>query len=215
MKEKLTPQEKKRLSYKKDHRTHTGEPERGMRKTWDERKARVNRKYRRKAAAALDKALSPERIETVKEGDDETTRELIRKGLTREKNYKQGVRSLKEALENLAESKRQSVGRKAKHVAIVVQRFKESVRALEKHPEAFRDEEVSWLAFQCRISKLRAFLKDNPSWMDRVRRKVDEVQKQRRIAAEKDRIKAEQKWKWRSPGLRLPRNLNPEEKNEQ
>src|SRR5690349_23133992 len=126
MTEKLTPQEKKRLSYKKDHRTHTGEPERGMRKTWAERKARVNRKYRRKADAALQKALSPERIDAVKEGDDETTQELIRKGLTREKNQpKWGVSSLKEALERLAESKKRSIHRKAKHLASAIQKFKD------------------------------------------------------------------------------------------
>jgi len=48
MKEKLSPQEKKRLSYKKDHRTHTGGDNRAWRKAWAARKGRVNRKYRRK-----------------------------------------------------------------------------------------------------------------------------------------------------------------------
>ena len=133
MKEKLTPQEKERLSYKKDYRTHTGEPERGMRKTWAERKARVNRKYRRKADATLHKALSPERIDAVKEGDGETTQELIRKGLTREKNPpKWGVSSLKETLKRRAESKKSSVGRKAKHLAALIQKFKADVTAFEK-----------------------------------------------------------------------------------
>jgi hypothetical protein len=78
-----------------------------MRKTWAERKARVNRKYRRKADATLHKALSPERIDAVKEDDDEITQELIRKNLTCEKNPpKSGVSSLKETLKRRAESKK-------------------------------------------------------------------------------------------------------------
>src|SRR5438094_8674143 len=106
MKEKLTPQEKKRLSYAKDHRTHTGEPGRVMRRTWAKRKARVNRKYRRKTDAALRKAISPDRINAVLMGDDGTTRELIRKGLTREDNHmKWGVRNLREEVESKLKSR--------------------------------------------------------------------------------------------------------------
>ena len=216
MKEKLTPQEKKRLSYKKDYRTHTGEPERGMRKTWAERKARVNRKYRRKADATLHKALSPERIDAVKEGDDETTQGLIRKDLTGEKNPpKWRVSSLKETLKRRAESKKSSVGRKAKHLAALIQKFKADVTAFEKNPEALGEDEVGLLIFQWRSSDLRPFLKDNPSWIRRLGRKVGEVRKERRKEAEKARLKAEAKWKWRSPVLRLPRNMKSEEKNGQ
>jgi hypothetical protein len=85
MEEKLTSQEEKRLSLKKDHRTHTGEDDRAWRKAWAVRKTRVNRKYRRKADAALREAISPERIEALLVGDDQTTRELIRKRLTQRK----------------------------------------------------------------------------------------------------------------------------------
>jgi len=216
MKEKPTPQEKKRLSYEKDHRTHTGESNRGMRKTWAERKARVNRKYRRKADAVLHKAISPERIDALKQGDDETTRELIKKGLTRAKNpHKWGVRNLREALERLAESRTESVARKANRRATVIQEFKKNVAAFEKNPEAFRDDEISWLAYQTRFSELKAFFKDNPSWISRLQLKIVEVRKQRRMATEKARIKAEEKWKWRSPALRSPGNLNSKEESEQ
>ena len=63
MKEKLTPQEKKTLSYKKDCRYSYGESNKGSRKTVPRRKKNVNRSFRRKtqslelkniAAKALD-----------------------------------------------------------------------------------------------------------------------------------------------------------------
>jgi hypothetical protein len=65
MKNKLSPQEKKELAYEKDHRTLMGESERGMRRTWAKCKARVNRKYHRKTGGALQKAISPDRIDAV------------------------------------------------------------------------------------------------------------------------------------------------------
>lgn len=49
MKEKLTPQEKKALSYKKDCRYSYGESNKGSRKTVPRRKKNVNRGFRRKA----------------------------------------------------------------------------------------------------------------------------------------------------------------------
>lgn len=104
MKEKPTPQEKKRLSYERDHRTHTGEDNRAMRRAWKSRKKRINRKYRRKADAALRKALGPKKIDNSLGGDDQTTRELIRKGLTLENNSRKwGVRSLGEVVEEKLE----------------------------------------------------------------------------------------------------------------
>ncbi|HLK05372.1 MAG TPA: hypothetical protein VKT53_13100 [Candidatus Acidoferrum sp.] len=215
MKEKLTPQEKKRLSYDKDHRTQTFDGDRGMACAWAKRKKRVNRKYRRAVDAVLHKAMSPERIDVLKEGDDETTREMIRKGLSREKNHKWGVSSLKKALERLADSKKRSIEWKTKHRAIVIQRFRESVTAFEKNPEVFRDDEISWLAYQTRSSELRAFLKANPSWITRLQRQIDKVRKQKRIAAERARIRAEEKSKWNSPVPRLPRNVKTEEKGQQ
>ncbi len=165
--------------------------------------------------SVLHKAAGPERIDALKGGDDETTREMIRKGLSREKNYKSGVSSLKEALKLLKESKKRSIEWKAKHQAIVIQRFRERVLAFEKNPELFKDDEIRSLTYQTRSSELRKFLKDNPSWVDRLQRKIEEARKQKRVAAEKSRIKAEEKWKWRSPALRLPHSPKIEEKDKQ
>ena len=205
----ITREEK--VSYKKDHRTHTGEDNRAMRRAWKNRKVRVNRKYRRKADAALHKAISPEQIDAAIRGDDGTTHELIRKGLMRERNRKTGVRSLEKALAELSDSRERSIERKVRHKERMIQQFKDNVRAFERNPELFREDEISWLAYQTRSTELRAFFKDNPSWISRLERKIDEVRKQRRIVAEKARIKVEEKWKWRSPSLRLPRNPKPGE----
>src|SRR5260370_5086944 len=106
MKNKPTPPEKRELAYEKDHRTRTGKSDRAMSRLWAKRKARVNRKYRRKTEQALRKAISPDRIDAVLAGDDGTTRELIRKGLTREKNSpKWGVSTLRDLVEAKLESR--------------------------------------------------------------------------------------------------------------
>lgn len=182
-----------------------------MRKSWAERKARTNRKYRRKADAALHKAINPERIDADKEGDDETTRELIKKGLTREKNpRKWGVRNLKGALEQLAKLRTNSVRQRVKRRASEIQEFKHEVTRFEKHSERFTDDEVRSLIYASYSNQVKTFLRDNPSWISRLQAKSEEVRKQKRNAAEKARVKAEEKCKWRSPSLRLPRNLAPD-----
>ena len=213
MKEKLTPQEKKRQSYEKDHRTHTGESPRGMRKTWAKRKARINRKYRRKAHAALQQVVSPQRIDVVREGDDATTRELVRRGLTRDKNHKWGVSNLRETLQKRAESRKRAVEWKASRLAAAIQEFKDRVTKLEQRPELFDEREISRLMSVTRSTELRAFFQGDPSWANRLERRVAEVQKQRRKAAGEARIKEEEKRKWRSPALRLPSNTNTEGRN--
>lgn len=212
MKDKLTPQEKKRLSYKKDHRTRTGEPERAMRKTWKKRKARVNRKYRRKADAALHKAISPEQIDALMAGDDPTTRELIRKGLTRENNSRKwGVSSLKEALSELREKRDFSIGRKPKQTARMIQFYKNMVTAFEKKPESFGAYEIRALIEVLRRDELKDFAQENPVSLILLNKRLHELLKKERAAARKE----EEKRKWRSPSLRLPRNPNSEEKAEQ
>src|SRR5260370_29005612 len=106
MKKKPTPPEKRELAYEKDHRTRTGKSDRAMSRLWAKRKARANGKYRRKTDQALRKAISPDRIDAVLAGDDGTTRELIRKGVTREKNSpKWGVRKLRDLVEAKLESR--------------------------------------------------------------------------------------------------------------
>jgi hypothetical protein len=204
MKGKLTPPEKKRLSYKKDHRTHTGEDDRAMRRAWASRKARVNRKYRRKADAALQKAISPERIHLVLTGDDETTREMIRKGLTRERNKpKWGVLTLGQVVEAKLESRatpRETDRERKERLAL---EYIQGIIALERHPTGAYA--VKFLSKIDGDARLWDFLRDHPKWKKRLETKLKTLRKEEQRQLEKVRIKAEEKRKWRSPTIRLPR----------
>jgi hypothetical protein len=100
MKRKFTPPEKKELAYDRAHRTHTGESDRAMSRVWAKRKARLNRKYRRLTDQLLREAIRPDVVDTVLAEEDGTTRELIRKGQTRETNSKKrGVGTLRDSVE--------------------------------------------------------------------------------------------------------------------
>lgn len=206
MKGKMTPQEKKRLSYDKDHRTHTGEDDRAMRKAWAARKVRVNRKYRRKTDAALRKAISPDRIDTVLAGDDGTTRELIRKGLTRERNnMKWGVRKLRDVVEAKLESRSGGRETNSERKERLAKMFIERIIAFEQGALSLEAMGIT--------SDLRGgdghfliFLRDHPRWKVRLARRIEHLRKEEQKQTEKARRKTEQKRKWRSPTLRIPRD---------
>lgn len=205
MKDKPTPQEKKRLSYKKDHRTHTGEDDRAMRKAWAARKARVNREYRRKTDAELRRAISPDRIDAVLAGDDGTTRELIRKGLTREKNnMKWGVRKLRDVVDAKLETRVAPRETNRERNERLAQIFIERIIAFEQGTINFETMGIT--------SDLRGgdghfldFLRDHPRWKVRLARRIEHLGKEEQRLREKARIKTEQKRKWRSPTIRIPR----------
>jgi hypothetical protein len=198
-KDKLTPQEKKRLSYEKDHRTHTGEAERAMRELWAKRKARVNRKYRRKTDAALRKAISPDRIDAVLAGDDRTTRELIRKGLTREDNHmKWGVRNLREEVESKLKSRATPKETQRERKARLAPIYMEQIIAFEKdpHDKTFSAVRALVRGPGCQLG-LGDFLTDHPEWKDRLHLKARALQNEERRLAEKARVKNEEKRKWK------------------
>ena len=60
MKRRRSPQEKKRLSLKKDFRETYGESDKGARKTVPKRKAKGQRQLRRGIKAVLDRGLGPD-----------------------------------------------------------------------------------------------------------------------------------------------------------
>jgi hypothetical protein len=204
MKKKLTPLEKKELAYKKDHRTRTGECDRAMSRLWAKRKARVNRKYRRKTDQALRKAISPDRIDAVLAGDDGTTRELIRKGLTREKNsQKWGVHTLRDLVEEKLESRVTPRETKRQRKERLSQIYIEGIIAFELDPDSaqatiLRD------AIRGGHARLWDFLRDHPEWKERLSAKIKQLQTAEQRQSEKARSKAELKRKWRSPKLRVP-----------
>ncbi len=204
MKKKPTPPEKKELAYDKDHRTQTGECDRAMRRLWGKRKARLNRKYRRKTDQALRKAISPDRIDAVLAGDDGTTRELIRKGLTREKNsLKWGVGTLRDSFEAKLESRTTPKETKRQRNERLARRYIEGIIAFELGPDGAQ---AAMLidAIRGGHASLWDFLRDHPGWQERLSAKIKQLQTAEQRQSEKARLKAEQKWKWRSPKLRVP-----------
>jgi hypothetical protein len=206
MKKKLTPPEKKELAYDKDHRTHTGEADRAMRRLWAKRKARLNRNYRRLTDQLLREATRPDVIDAVLAEENGTTRELIRKGLTRKNNSKKwGVGTLRDAVEAKLKSRRRP--RETNHER--KERLSKScmgmILALEHDPdspEAVRLKKI--LRFGG--GEFWSFFKDHPEWKARLLKKLTELEKVEQRQLEKARLEAEQKRKWRSPTVRLPRD---------
>jgi len=90
-----TPQEKKRLSYKRDHVVDGGENDKSFRKKWPKKKARINRAHRRKVAQVF----------VVPCAADADEAESISKTIKRPKARKWGVVSLGEAVASHQESR--------------------------------------------------------------------------------------------------------------
>ena len=201
MEKKPTAPEKKELAYKKDHPTRSDS---GMRRSWAKRKARVNRKYRHVADQLLRVTTRPSMT-----GDDEITRELIRKGLTREKNKpKWGVGTLREAVEAKLASPITRRETKRQRQERLSQVFIEGIIAFELDPDS-----ASATMLRDGIGGghacLWGFLRDHPEWKERLSAKIKQLQTAEQRQSEKARSKAEQKRKWRSSGHRLPRVVTP------
>lgn len=97
---RYSPQEKKTLSYKKDHYTRPEYPHSG-RKTWPRKKARVKRIYRRKVNSVLTQIDNEESSEDL---------ETKIKTIYRKRIYKIGVVSLKTWVLTRANGKSSSLG---------------------------------------------------------------------------------------------------------
>jgi hypothetical protein len=204
MKRKLTPAEKKKIAYKKDHRTHTGESDRGMRRTWNKRKAYLNRKYRRITDHALKKAIQPSAIDELTRGDDGTTRELIRKGLTREKNpTKWGVSSLRDWVGEKLESRNAPRETKRVRKERIARACSDGLVSLERDPSSPEAQRLRRNLLM-RSGEVWDFLRDNPDWNKRLQNKIRQLQKEEQKVAERAKLKEQQKRKWRSPALRIP-----------
>jgi len=202
MKETLTPQEKKRLSYNKDHRTHTGEDDRAMRRGWASRKKRVNRKYRRKTDAALRKALEPERIDLLLAGDDQTTRELIRKGLTRENNSRKwGVRTLGEVVKEKLEQSVAPRETNRQRDERLAHTYIQGIVSFERDPKSKLSEALI-RSLRGGDGRLWDFLRNNPDWRQRLNTKLLALAKEEQKRTAEAKLKAEEKRKWRSPTTR-------------
>jgi hypothetical protein len=203
MSKKKTPHEKKQAEYEKDHYTFAWHSPRGFRKTWKKKKNYGNRVVRRKSKNLLHnvEGLSLNELGPVEES---FTAELFRKGLSRKKvretgvvNLRQKIQVKKERRESREETRR---GRKEKFAALCTQ----GIAALERNPDSATARKIlDGLRFG--DGHLWEFLRDHPDWRMRLRTKIEQLQKQQQLAENTARLKQEQKWKWRSPALRLPK----------
>jgi hypothetical protein len=203
MKKKLTPLEKKELSYDKDHRTHTGESDRAMTRLWAKRKARINRKYRRLTDQLLREAARPDMVDTVL-AEDVITRELIRKGLTRETNSKKwGVGTLRDSVEAKLKSRTNPRETTHERKERISRTYIALILALERDPygtEAARLKKI----IQFGGGELWSFFNYHPDWKDRLLKKVVQLERDEQRQLEKAQLKEEQKRKWRTSKVRAP-----------
>ena len=115
MKRRLTPQEKKKLAYARDHYVSAGESRHAFRKNWPKKKAMANQKRRHHAAQKLS---------------------ILAKLDPREKLFKVGVKSLREYIDKNAEKRTSRAWRRAESRKLVAARCNELIAALENSPSS-------------------------------------------------------------------------------
>ena len=205
MSKKKTPPEKKEAEYERDHYTFAWHSPHGFRKTWKKKKNYRNRVVRRKSKNLLHEVegLSLNELGPVEES---FTAELFRKGLTKKKVRKTGVVNLREKIRkknDRRENRHETLRERKKRFAAI---YTEGIIALERNLDS---QPAQKLLDGLRIgdSRLWIFLRDNPEWEGRLRTRIDEFQRKQQLAENKARLKQEQKWKWKSPLLRLPKPI--------
>jgi hypothetical protein len=143
-------------------------------------------------------------VDTVLAEEDGTTRELIRKGLTRETNSKKrGVGTLRDSVEAKLKSRSRPRETNRERRERLSRTYIGLILSLERDPngtEAARLKKI--LRFGG--GELWIFFRDRPKWKARLLEKLTELQEEEQRHLEKERLKAEQKWKCRSPKLRVP-----------
>ena len=108
----------------------------------------------------------------------------------------------KEHREGRAEALRQRKQRVAAQYAV----YAAGIVALERDPDS-KEAQTLLRNINMGLGSLWDFLRDHPDWSMRLRAKIDQLKKQQQLEEEKARLKQEQKRKWRSPTLRLPKSV--------
>lgn len=203
MSKKKTPPEKKQAEYEEDHFNSAWHSPRGFRKTWKKKKNYRNRVVRRKAKSLLHgvEGLSLHELGPDKES---LTAELFRKGLSKKKFRKTGVVNLREKIQRKKErleARKETKQERRDRLAIF---YMAGVVALERNPES---SEARNLLNHLHMgsASVSLFLRDHPDWKMRLRTRIEQLWKREQMLVEKAKLKAEQKRKWRSPALRLPK----------
>jgi hypothetical protein len=198
-----TPPEKKQAEYERDHYAFAWHSPHGFRKTWKKKKNYRNRVVRRKSKNLLHEAEGRS-LRELGPNEESFTSERFRKGLSKKTVHKSGIVNLREKIQTKKErSENRGETRKAfkERLAVI---YAEGIVALERHPDSTEARKLmDGLRFgDC---SLRDFLSDHPDWRVRLRARINRLHKQQKQMDEKARLKQEQKRKWRSPTLRLPR----------
>jgi hypothetical protein len=96
---RLTPQEKKRLAYSRDHYVSAGESRHAFRKNWPKKKAMANQACRHSATEKIRQLNRFSDSESIENAPNEVTSEQLRKPHPQKKLDKCGVHSLREYLQ--------------------------------------------------------------------------------------------------------------------
>lgn len=136
MKRRLTPQEKKKLAYEKDHYVSGSESRHAFRKNWPKKKAKLNQKHRHRAARKLSAMEKLGDISSVENSQFEITAEELRKIDPREKLFKFGVKSLREFVETNAENRERRTWRRVEMRKLIAARCKQLIATLETNPSS-------------------------------------------------------------------------------
>lgn len=136
MKRRLTPQEKKKLAYGKDHYVSGGESRHAFRKNWPKKKAMLNQKDRYRAAQKLAVLEKLGDIDSIEDSQVEITAEELKKVDPREKLFKFGVKSLREFVDRNAEERESRAWRRVKTRKLVAARCKQLIATLETNPNS-------------------------------------------------------------------------------
>ena len=136
MKRRLTPQEKKKLAYQKDHYVSGGESRHAFLKNWPKKKAMLNQKNRHRAAQKLSAIEKLANIDSIEDSQSEITAEELRKVDPREKLSKFGVKSLREFVDKNAEKQEKRAWRRVETRKLIAARCKRLIAALETNPSS-------------------------------------------------------------------------------
>jgi hypothetical protein len=176
MKKRVTPQEKKRLAYERDHYVSAGESRHAFRKNWPKKKAMVNQIHRHRAAEALHTLERLGGSGSIEDSTIEVTAEQLRKSDPRKKLHKSGVQSLRKYVERNQSKREERARQTIKERARIKTRYETLIRALERNIKSPTAQE---LLREIKLNNwhLRLFLRWNPEWIPRLKQKFREVKR--------------------------------------
>lgn len=200
MKRRLTPQEKKKLAYARDHYVSAGESRHAFRKNWPKKKAMANQKRRHHAAQKLSILAKLGDFDSIEDSHFEITAPELAKLDPREKLFKVGVKSLREYIDKNAEKRTSRAWRRAESRKLVAARCNELIAALENSPSSrmarafLRDVATSgdwgWSFWRF----LQWYPESRPrlekAWLKAAKAREKAVRKQQKKKAEKDQTNA-------------------------